>query len=549
MKRWKKIAIAIAVLVVVVVLSLFFLVNANTFRPMLESQLTTALGRQTTLGNLKFSPFSGSLVADNLSIADDPDYSKTPFVTAKQLRIGVDMRLLIFSRQLRVRRFEAESPQIHLVKGANGNWNFSSIGKNAPSRTGNAQKESAFPDLTVDLIAIRNGRGTVESLSPDGPARVYDNVNLSMRQFSFARQFPFTLSADLPGKGRVAVDGQAGPINAQNAAMTAARARISVKHLDPVAAGFLDPKAGISTLVDIDANAASDGLTLNSNGTVHMERLKLTKDAMPAPRPVDLVYNVTQNLKDDTGNLNSAEIKIGHVAIQLNGAYRLVPEDPPLDLTVGGQGLPIDELQTLLNSAGIQLPNGSMLKGGTLTFVLAVSGPADNLVITGPVSLNNTQLAGFDLGSKISGVAALGRVKTGDATDIQALRFNLRATNAGIQTDNLYASMPALGVAKGSGTVSPAKALDYRLVVQVSTARGIGKVGAGLLTKLNSLGDSTAGPAAANGVPVRIIGTANDPVITADVKGLMQRNTSALFGKAKKNNPGAVLKGLFGKKH
>ena len=36
-----------------------------------------------------------------------------------------------------------------------------------------------------------------------------------------------------------------------------------------------------------------------------------------------------------------------------------------------------------------------------------------------------------------------------------------------------------------------------------------------------------------------VSGTANNPVITADVTGLMQRNASTLFGKAKS---------LFGKK-
>jgi len=45
-----------------------------------------------------------------------------------------------------------------------------------------------------------------------------------------------------------------------------------------------------------------------------------------------------------------------------------------------------------------------------------------------------------------------------------------------------------------------------------------------------------------------VTGTATDPVITADMKGLMQRNVSTFFGKAQKHNPGAVLKGLFGKK-
>lgn len=548
MKRWMKITAAIVALFIIVLAALALLVNANTFRPLLEKQLTAALGRQVTLGNLRFSPFSGSLVADNLSIADDPGYSTTPFLTAKQLRIGVEMRPLVFSRRLSVRSFETEQPQIHLVQRSNGNWNFSTIGQNAASRSGTAQKESAFPNLSVEQIAIRDGRAVVETLPAQSPARAYGHLNLVVRHFSFAERFPFSLSASLPAQGQVTATGNAGPINQQNAAMTPLDAKVSIKHLDPVAAGFLDPNVGVSMLADIDAHAATDGQTLNSNGTVHMQRLQLVKTGSPAPKPVDLNYQVTQNLNDNNGQLQKADIGIGNVAIQITGTYRLDPGNPWVNVKVAGQRLPIDELQALMMAAGVKLPTGSALKGGVLTVALAVTGPANNLAITGPVALDNSRLVGFDLGSKISGIAAMGGIKTGDTTEIQTLRLNLTATNAGIKTDNIYALMPAVGEATGSGTVSPAGALAYRLVVKVTTAHGLGKAGVGLLTKLNGMAGSTAKTAAVSGVPMTVTGTASNPVITADMKGLMQRNASSLFGKAKKNNPGAVLKNLFGNK-
>jgi len=109
--------------------------------------------------------------------------------------------------------------------------------------------------------------------------------------------------------------------------------------------------------------------------------------------------------------------------------------------------------------------------------------------------------------------------------------------------------MPAVGEATGSGTVSPAGALNYRLIVKVTTAQGIGKAGVGLLTKLNSLAGSAAKATAASGVPMLVTGTATDPIITADVKGLVQRNASTLFGQTKKANPMGAIKGLFGKKN
>ncbi|MGH9567825.1 MAG: hypothetical protein ACRD4I_17765, partial [Candidatus Angelobacter sp.] len=67
MKAWKIVAIIIAI-VIVVVIALPFVIDVNAFRPRIESELTTALGRQVKIGNLKLSILSGGISADNLSI-------------------------------------------------------------------------------------------------------------------------------------------------------------------------------------------------------------------------------------------------------------------------------------------------------------------------------------------------------------------------------------------------------------------------------------------------------------------------------------------------
>ncbi len=67
MKRILKwIAIVIAVLIVIA-LALPFLIDVNTFRPQIELQLTEALGRKVTVGNLKLSILSGSVGAGRKS--------------------------------------------------------------------------------------------------------------------------------------------------------------------------------------------------------------------------------------------------------------------------------------------------------------------------------------------------------------------------------------------------------------------------------------------------------------------------------------------------
>ncbi|MHB1744986.1 MAG: hypothetical protein ACYCRE_09460, partial [Acidobacteriaceae bacterium] len=70
MKRILTIAgAALGVLILILVLIPLF-VSANTFRPQIEIMASLSLGRKVHIGNLSFSIFSGSLTADNLSVAD-----------------------------------------------------------------------------------------------------------------------------------------------------------------------------------------------------------------------------------------------------------------------------------------------------------------------------------------------------------------------------------------------------------------------------------------------------------------------------------------------
>src|SRR5215813_12512235 len=88
--RALRVILIIVVVLIVIILVVPFLIPVNQFRPTIEAKASAALGRKVDMGNLSLSLFTGSVAADNLAIADDPKFSKSPFLTAKSIKVGVE---------------------------------------------------------------------------------------------------------------------------------------------------------------------------------------------------------------------------------------------------------------------------------------------------------------------------------------------------------------------------------------------------------------------------------------------------------------------------
>src|ERR1043166_3635897 len=174
MKRLLKWIAMIIAVVIVVVLVLPFLINVNAFRPRIESELTYALGRKVTVGNLSLSLWSGSLAADNIAIADDPAFGNAPFVKAEALNVGVNMVPLILSKTLEVRDITLTRPQVALLRTPAGKWNFSTIG-NSSSSGGTEQSSNPAPQQAQSNQASKpspssNQKAPAQPTQPSGTA-------------------------------------------------------------------------------------------------------------------------------------------------------------------------------------------------------------------------------------------------------------------------------------------------------------------------------------------------------------------------------------------
>jgi len=169
---------------------------------MMQTRLTQALGRQVTVGNLKLALLSGGVTAGDLSIADDPAFSRSAFLNAKSFRVGVELTPLIFSKTLHITGLTIEKPAVTLLRNPAGKWNYSSL-----AATGSGQSSSSAPknsgastDLTIKKLELKDGRVAVGSTTSPKQT-VYDGLSLEASDVSLNSQFPLNLSAKLPGGG------------------------------------------------------------------------------------------------------------------------------------------------------------------------------------------------------------------------------------------------------------------------------------------------------------------------------------------------------------
>lgn len=517
-RRWVRVVGVIAAVLIAAVLLLPFFINADTFRPMLQDQLSAALGRKVTLGHLSFSLLSGSLVANDISIADDGAFSSSPFIGAKSLHIGVEVWPLLLHRQVHVTRLAIDSPTIALIQNEKGVWNFSSLGGAAPSAP--SAQPTAIPNFTVGELAINDGSATVSSIPATEKPFVYSKVNLSLREFSLEKSFPFELTANLPGDGTLKLSGTAGPLSKKNAADTPFDAVLNIKHLDPVAAGLVDASKGIRMVADVDAQMKSNGTTVTSNGKITADHLQLARTGSPAPNPVHIDYTVSDNLDARTGQVSDLAIHTGSVAVHAAGGFQHTGKDFVLNLHVNAPNLPVDQLVELLPAVGVQLPSGSKLEGGTLTANLAITGPATATTIAGPVEIDNTKLAGFDLGSKIQGLSRITGTQGGTA--IQTLRTKVNSTPATTQFTDIYGVVPAIGTATGNGTVSSGGDLNFDLLAKLNGTTGVGAAAQKAASSFGGFLGKALNYTVNKGIPLTIKGTASNPVIRANVKAMLK---------------------------
>lgn len=372
MSRAKKSLIVVAIVVGVILLALIvtpFFINADQFRPQIESALSQELGRNVQLGHIKVSLFSGSLSADQISIADDPAFSTQPFLTAKSLSVGIDVKPLIFSRDLRVHSLNFNDPQLQLLRTTAGQWNFASLGAPAATPKGSASEAKALPNpaqaspsastssalnsFSVDKMKISNGTVVIgragQSTSP-----AYQNVNLSAQNISTTAAFPFQFDAKTPTGGKINLTGNLGPVGNNDGSHLPFEGRLKAQSV---------PAPDIENLLAVLGYALPQGSNLKG-GTIQADlALHGPLEQFGADGPVKL-SDVTLAGFSLASKLSTA---LGQTGSQGNDTLIKIAEGA---LRYGPQGVRADNLNVEIASIGSVTGAGTISPQNTLDFRL-----------------------------------------------------------------------------------------------------------------------------------------------------------------------------------
>lgn len=528
--KWVGIILAVLILSVV---SLPFFINVDQFRPTLTSDLSSALGREVTLGNLRLKILSGEVTADDLSVAEDPAFGKPAFLRAKSLHVGVELWPFLISRKLIVKDMTIDQPEIALVQSPSGDWNFSSLGSRSKSAGAAPVLPSASParmplDLSVKLVRVTSGRLTLGRTVGHWKPVALEQVNIELRDFSSSSAFPFSLSAQVRGGGTIALDGKVGPIHPTDSAMTPVSVNLKVVQLDLARSGVNDVAPDITGLASFEGSGESDGVSMRLKAKLKAEKLKIAKAGTPATRPVEVDFSVQHDLRKHAGVIHQGDIHIGGATAHLTGSYAERGESMTVSLKLSGPDMPAQELEGLLPAVGVILPTGTSLQGGSASANLEMEGPADGLITTGSLALNNSKLVGFDLPKKMASIEKFAGIKAGPDTEIQVLSASLRSAPEGTSASDMKLVLPAIGELTGAGSVSPANALDFKMSAIVHTS--------GLMSVIGN-----------KPIPFTVGGTASEPVFKPDIGAVVKEEVKSIGSDVGKAADG-LLNGLLGGK-
>jgi uncharacterized protein involved in outer membrane biogenesis len=393
--RWFKPALAIAgaiALLIVVMLVAPTLIDINTYRGQIITQLERRLGRQVKLGAMRLRALpSIKIEVDEVAIGDDAQFAQSDFVKAKSVKLQIGLWSLLRGSP-EVSGIEMVEPAVTLIKVDEGKWNWGTL---KPLQSSD-QESSPAP---FDVLA-RDGRFTLidRSVNP-AVEKTYTGVTVALDDFSSRRAFDFVIGLTVPGEkaGKVEMEGEAGPIDSQDGAQTPIDARLRMQDADLAGLESLmgaGARHGGRLTMDVRVKGKlAEGL--KAEGEVKADQLRLAEGVEPARAPLEATFALTAKSERKSAErseislaIDRGEVRIGKTKADVTGRVSRIPDDPFIDLQIRGDGMALDSLLESAYAFGFGPPPGTKASGAA-TVNLRASGDTRSTSLDGRVEIRD----------------------------------------------------------------------------------------------------------------------------------------------------------------
>jgi AsmA protein len=507
--KWFKPAMIAAGIVVALLLALLAiprLIDINTYRGQIAAQLEQTLGRPVKLGPMALGVLPSIKVkVDEVQIGDDPQFAQADFVKARSVKLQIGLWSLLRGNP-QVSGIELVEPAVVLIKAQGDKWNWSTL---KPLQSAEADASQAPFDLLV-----RDGRFTLIDRNANPPVeRSYTGVNVALDDFSPRQAFDFVIGLTMPGEkaGKVEVEGEAGPVDRQDASRTPIDARVKMDEVDLASLeslfGGASPRAGRLTMdVNVKGKLAEG---LKAEGEIKAEQLRLIAGGEPARTPLEAEFALTAKSERKSADqsevslaIDEGEVRLGKTQASVKGHISRLTAEPFVDLQIKGDRMALDSLLESAYAFGFGPPPGTKASGAA-TVNLRATGEAKSIALNGQAEIRDLkfqspslpqaiQISELQLNCNPQEItaapfrAALSRtvvefnhLKIANYTGQPRAHLEVATNNA--QVDDLLKIAESFGArpdATGSGTATLRAAIDTNLGQSTSamTINGQGKL-------------------------------------------------------------------------
>jgi uncharacterized protein involved in outer membrane biogenesis len=397
---------AIVAVIIVVLLILPSLIDVDKYRPRIQAEVQTKLGRPVTLGKLTLHVFPLSVGIAGVTIGQSPGFpSQRPFATASDVSASVAFWSLVRGEP-QIKSVQLTRPQIELIRNADGVWNYSNATAPAPApraapvpapppSTGK-QQPAAPTQFTLDKLTITDGQVAVTDLKTNQPRAVYDHIDAKLTNFAPGQPFNLNLAAHLPGQGKqlLSLDAKVGPLQTGNTAATPIDGHLSLEEASLARLGHFFSGAipnNTDAVMSGKADLKSQGNSISCKGDLKLEQVMVRGSKISDP--IQANYDLAITRPQDLIQIKSGELKLGTVPVSLSGEIDAGATPSNLNIRLNTQGASLADLARLAGAFGLSLSPGTQVKG-TLNADVTAKGPMSDPQFLGSLLLKNLDISG-----------------------------------------------------------------------------------------------------------------------------------------------------------